>query len=539
MRLRLLAALLAIAALSIPSAPPVLAQAATDTAPAAPPAVGLPAPPPASGAQPQAGQAPVPMRDAPSSFRPLARQLLPAVVNISTTQGAQARANRPDAPDVPQAPPGSPFEDFFRDFFNRNRPGPQGPGGPGEGQPQRPRRAQSLGSGFVVDPSGIVVTNNHVIEGADEVNVILQDNTSIRARVLGTDPRTDVAVLKIETDRPLTAVAWGDSDEAQVGDWVLAIGNPFGLGGTVTAGIVSARGRDIRQGLYDDFIQTDAAINRGNSGGPLFDMQGRVVGINTAIYSPTGGSIGIGFAIPSNLARNIVAQLADGGRVRRGWLGVNIQQVTDEIAESLGLSGGGRGALVARAQEDGPAAKAGIRNGDVVLRFNGQEVREMRNLPRIVAETPVGREVPVVVWRDGREQTVQVTVGELPNEPQQAAATPGPQQRPTELAGLGLRVTGITPEVRERFNLRPEQRGVVVTEVLPNTPAAEREVRPGDVIVEVQQERVNTPQELTARIEQLRRQNRPTALLLIEGAQGQRFVPLRLRGGGERGGSPG
>jgi serine protease Do len=530
------AALAAAAAVALlaPLPPAALAQAPPATA--APQL--LPAPPPPGGVQ-QSAPAPVPMRDAPASFRPLARQLLPAVVNISTSQNLQARrGDRPDAPDMPQAPPGSPFEEFFREFFNRNRPQGPGQGGP-EGPQQRPRRAQSLGSGFIVDASGIVVTNNHVIEGADEISVVLQDNTSIRARLLGTDPRTDVAVLRIETDKPLTAVQWGDSDEAQVGDWVLAIGNPFGLGGTVTAGIVSARGRDIRQGLYDDFIQTDAAINRGNSGGPLFNMQGQVVGINTAIYSPTGGSIGIGFAIPSNLARNIVAQLADGGRVRRGWLGVNIQQVTDEIAESLGLQGGGHGALVARAQEDGPAAKAGIRNGDVVLRFNGQDVREMRNLPRIVADTPVGREVPVVVWRDGREQTIGVTVGELPSEgQQQAAATPGPQQRPAEVAGLGLRVSGITPELRERFGLRPEQRGVVVTEVSPGSPAAERELRPGDVIVEVQQERVATPQELQARIEQLRRQNRPTALLLIEGQQGQRFVPLRLRGGGERG-SPG
>ena len=233
-------------------------------------------------------------------------------------------------------------------------------------------------------------------------------------------------MLRIKSDKPLHAVKFGDSDNAQVGDWVVAIGNPFGLGGSVTAGIVSARGRNIGQGNYDDFIQTDAAINRGNSGGPLFNLQGEVVGINTAIYSPSGGSIGIGFSIPSNLARNIVAQLQDGGKVRRGWLGVNIQQLTDEIAESLGLPSGTRGALVARVQEDGPAAKGGIRNGDVVLRFNNQDVREMRNLPRIVAETPVGREVPVVVWRDGREQTVNVTVGELPAEPQQAAATTGP-----------------------------------------------------------------------------------------------------------------
>ena len=383
------------------------------------------------------------------------------------------------------------------------------------------------------DGTGIVVTNNHVIDGADEINVILQDNTSIRAELLGTDPRTDVAVLRIRTDKPLTAVSWGNSDEAQVGDWVIAIGNPFGLGGSVTAGIVSARGRDIRQGLYDDFIQTDAAINRGNSGGPLFNMAGQVVGINTAIYSPTGGSIGIGFSIPANLAQGVVRQLAEGGRVRRGWLGVNIQQVTDEIAESLGLRGGARGALIARAQEGAPAAAAGIRNGDVVLRFNNQEVREMRTLPRIVAETAVGSQVPVVVWRDGKEETLTVTLGELPNEAQQANA-PAQQQtprgdRPVELSGLGLRVQGVTAELRERFRLRPDQRGVVVVEVLPNTPGAEREIRPGDVIVEVQQERVTTPQELQERIERLRRQGRATALFLIESQQqGQRFVPLRL-----------
>jgi serine protease Do len=312
---------------------------------------------------------------------------------------------------------------------------------------------------------------------------------------------------------------------------VVAIGNPFGLGGSVTAGIVSARGRDIRQGLYDDFIQTDAAINRGNSGGPLFNLQGEVVGINTAIYSPSGGSIGIGFSIPSNLARNIVAQLRDDGRVRRGWLGVNIQQVTDEIAESLGLRNGTRGALVARAQDGGPAAAGGIQAGDVILRFNNQDVREMRNLPRIVAETPVGSRVPVVVWRDGRERSIEITVAELPSDQQQAAVQPGqqaPRQQQTELSGLGLRIAPITPELRERFSLRAESRGVVITEVSPGSAAAERELRPGDVIVEVQQERVGTPEEVQERLERLRRQNRATALLLIESAQGQRWVPLRL-----------
>jgi serine protease Do len=490
------------------------------------------APPPAAAQIPPPG--------APSSFAPLAQRLLPAVVNIQTTTSASAQARpgqRPDAPDVPQAPPGSPFEEFFRDFLERNRPpGQAQPGQPG--RPQPPRRGQSLGSGFIIDPSGIVVTNNHVIEGADEINVVLQDNTTLRATLVGTDPRTDIAVLRVTPERPLPSVRFGDSDTAQVGDWVLAIGNPFGLGGSVTAGIVSARGRDIRQGLYDDFIQTDAAINRGNSGGPLFNLDGEVVGINTAIYSPSGGSIGIGFSIPSNLARNITAQLRDGGRVRRGWLGVNIQQVTDEIAESLGLRNGTRGALVARAQEGGPAAAGGIQNGDVILRFNGVEVREMRNLPRIVADTGVGSQVPVVVWRDGREQTLTVTVAELPAEAQQAAATPGPTPRPQttlELSGLGLRVAPISPETRERFSLRAESRGVVITEVSPGSAAAERELRPGDVIVEVQQERVSTPQEVQERLERLRRQGRATALLLIEGPQGQRWVPLRLAPPAQRG----
>ncbi len=441
-----------------------------------------PATPPATPPGVSAPPVGVPAPNLPT-LAPLVRHLLPSVVNISTSQNAPARGNtqqqqRPDAPDMPQLPPGSPFEEFFRDFFNRNRP----PGGPGEAQPrgpgapgqqgpgqQPPRRGgQSLGSGFIVDASGIVVTNNHVIDGADEINVILQDNTTIRARLLGTDPRTDIAVLKIETDKPLQAVPFGDSDVLNVGDWVVAIGNPFGLGGSVTAGIVSARGRNIGQGNYDDFIQTDAAINRGNSGGPLFNLAGQVVGINTAIYSPSGGSIGIGFSIPSNLARNIVNQLKDGGRVSRGWLGVNIQQVTDEIAESLNLPGGTRGALIARAQEDGPAAKGGIRNGDVVLRFNNQDVREMRNLPRIVADTRVGSTVPVVVWRAGKEETLQVTVGELPAEAQAASATPRggqpnqQQSRNVDVPGMGLKVAALTNELRERFSLRAEQRGVVV-----------------------------------------------------------------------------
>jgi len=463
---------------------------------------------------------------APESFAPLARELLPAVVNISTSKNVTPRAGRPNAPEMPQLPPGSPFEEFFRDFFNRNRPPSQG-----EGPQQRQRRAQSLGSGFIIDAQeGIVVTNNHVIDGADEINVILQDKTSIRAELVGTDPRTDIAVLRIKHDKPLSAVSFGDSDQSEVGDWVIAIGNPFGFGGTVTAGIVSARGRDIGQGLYDDFIQTDASINQGNSGGPLFNMRGQVIGINTAIVSPSGVSAGLGFAIPSKMATRVVAQLRDAGRVRRGWIGVNIQGVTDDIAEALRLPAGTRGALVANAQADGPAAQAGIRSGDVIIRFNGVAVPEMRALPRIVADNNVGSSVPVVIWRDGKEETVTVKLGELPTEQRQAGAPAAPPagQGPVELTGLGLRVATITNELRQRFNLKPEQRGVVIVEVIPGTPAAERELRAGDVIVEVQQSRVATPAEVQEQIEKLRAQNRNVGLFAVENAGGQRFVPLRL-----------
>jgi len=336
----------------------------------------------------------------------------------------------------------------------------------------------------------------------------------------------------------LAAVAFGNSDQSEVGDWVIAIGNPFGFGGTVTAGIVSARGRDIGQGLYDDFIQTDASINQGNSGGPLFNMRGQVIGINTAIISPSGVSAGLGFSIPSNMASRVVAQLRDGGRVRRGWIGVNIQSVTDDIAEALRLPAGTRGALIANAQADGPAAKAGIRSGDVIIRFNGVAVPEMRALPRIVADNTVGGSVPVVIWRDGKEETVTVTLGELPTEQRQAGApaAPPPGPGPVELTGLGLRVAAITDELRQRFNLKPEQRGVVIVEVTPGTPAAERELRPGDVIVEVQQQRVATPAEVQEQIERLRRQNRNVGLFAVENAGGQRFVPLRLNA---RGNAPG
>ena len=480
-------------------------------------------------------------RGAPESFADLAAELQPAVVNISSTQASQQRADRGGS-DTPGITPGSPFEQFFRDFLDRNRPGQgpgQGPGpGPGQGPNRRPGnpegggRATSLGSGFIIDATGYIVTNNHVIDGADEITVTLTDNTSLKARLVGKDERVDLALLKVETDHPLIAVKFGDSDASRVGDWVLAIGNPFGLGGSVTAGIVSARGRDIRQGPYDDFIQTDAAINRGNSGGPLFNMAGEVIGINTAIYSPSGGSVGIGFSVPANLAKNVVAQLREFGKARRGWLGVNIQQVTPEIAESLGLKEA-HGALVGRVNDGGPADKAGIKGGDVVLRFNGQEVKEMRNLPRIVAETPVGKGVPVVVWRDGKEVTLQASVGELPEDIQQASTGGGtaPAPRPNrtlEIAGLGAKLSPITDELRSQYKLSADQKGVVVTDVTSDGTAAGRGFKPGDVIVEVQQEPVTTPADVAERMEKYRKQNRKTVLMLVQSGDGLRWIPVPL-----------
>ena len=464
-------------------------------------------------------------RGAPDSFADLAEKLLPGVVNISSSQTVQARGDRP-GPEVPLFPPGSPFEQFFRDFLDRNRPnsphGDHGPAAP-------PRKMQSLGSGFIVDPSGIVVTNNHVIDGADEITVTLQDNISLKATLIGRDERTDIAVLKVSTDKPLPSVEFGDSDHSRVGDWVLAIGNPFGLGGSVTAGIVSARGRDIQQGPYDNFIQTDAAINRGNSGGPLFNMDGEVIGINTAIYSPSGGSIGIGFSIPSNLAKTVVAQLRDFGRAKRGWLGVKIQQVTPDIAESMGLKEPS-GAMVASVEDGGPAAAAKLRGGDIILKFNGQDVKEMRTLPRIVAETEIGREVPVTVWRDGHETTLTARVGELPDDQKVAAAAPdkpAPAQ-PTELSGLGLKLAPITADARDRFQIGPDQKGVLITDVAAGSPAADRGVKPGDVIVEVQQQEVNTPADVVDRVDRVRKTNRRSVLMLIQGQDGPRWVPLSL-----------
>jgi serine protease Do len=460
-------------------------------------------------------------KPAPDGFADLAAKLLPAVVNISTTQTIKGDKPGRPGPEVPQFPPGSPFEEFFKDFLDRNKGKPEA----------QPRRATSLGSGFIVDSAGLVVTNNHVIADADEITVTLQDDTSFKAEVVGRDTKVDLALLRIKPTKPLAAVKFGDSDGTRVGDWVLAIGNPFGLGGTVTAGILSARAREINAGPYDDFLQTDASINRGNSGGPMFNMAGEVIGINTAIYSPSGGSIGIGFAIPANMAKPVVDQLRDIGHVRRGWLGVNIQSVSDEIAESLGLDKP-RGALIASVRDGGPAQAAGIQPGDVVLTFDGKEVTDMRRLPRIVAETPVEKTVKVTVWRKRKEHTFDVKVGELKEEEQQAAATPNKQQTPAEPPGtvkaLGLSLANLTPELRERFSLAEDSAGVVVVDVAPDSAASEKGMHAGDLIVEVAQEEVKNPTQIAAKIDEAKKAGRKSVLLLVDRQGDLRFVALKI-----------
>jgi serine protease Do len=477
-------------------------------------------------------------RGTPDSFADLAAGLLPAVVNISSTQNVAASAEK--GPEMPVFPPGSPFEQFFHEFMNRH--GGHGGGGgsdngdngdddQGQDVPPpdgHPHKMQSLGSGFIVDPAGIIVTNNHVIEGADEISVTLQDNTTLKATLIGHDDRTDLAVLQVHPEKPLPAVHFGDSDHSRVGDWVLAIGNPFGLGGTVTAGIVSARGRDIQQGPYDDFIQTDAAINRGNSGGPLFNMDGEVVGINTAIYSPSGGSIGIGFSIPSDEAKNVVEQLRQFGRPRRGWLGVRIQQVTPDIAESLGLKADD-GALIAGVTTGGPAEKAHIQNGDVILTFNGQKLKEMRTLPRVVAETAVDKQVPVEIWRAGHLQTLQVTVAEMPDDekPAKAETVHKPAANPaTDFSALGLKLSPLTSELRTKYHIDAQQKGIVVTDVQQDGPAATRGLKAGDVIVEVAQQAVAAPADMEKLLDDARTKNKKTVLVLVQGADGFRYTPL-------------
>jgi serine protease Do len=446
------------------------------------------------------------------TFADIVERVAPAVVNISTTK-AVGRGQMPEFP-FPEPPPGSPFEDFFKEFFDRDRP-PE----------QMPRRQSSLGSGFVVDSAGYVVTNNHVIAEADEIQVVFGDDRTFDAKLVGTDPKTDLALLKIEGDDPFPAVTFADSDGVRVGDWVIAIGNPFGLGSTVTAGIISARSRDIRAGPYDDFLQVDAPINRGNSGGPSFNLNGEVIGINTAIFSPSGGNVGIGFAIPSNLALPVIESLKDEGRVRRGWLGVRIQTVTEEIAESLGLEDA-EGALVASVTPGGPAETAEIQPGDVIIEFDKKKIDRMRGLPRIVAETPIGKEVEVAIWRRGEEQTVEVTLGELPEEDELAALTESEADTPSsaEIESLGVTIATLNEELRTRYELDPDTNGVVIVDVLEGSPAGDQSLRPGDVIVEVGQEEVNSPPEVQAKVNQAQQEGKKSVLLLIDRQGDLRFV---------------
>ena len=449
-------------------------------------------------------------RAVPAGLADLVQQLSPAVVNISTTHNGSAGP----ADDESEAMPPSPFD------------GPQEPGD----APQEPgdEKSQSLGSGFVIDAKGIIVTNNHVIDGADEIEVTFTDGTTLSATLLGHDEKTDIAVLKVEPAAPLAHVALGDSDRLRVGDWVMAIGNPFGLGGSVTVGIVSALNRDIHAGNYDDFIQTDAAINRGNSGGPLFNLDGDVVGMNTAIISPSGESVGIGFATPASTISSIVPQILANGEIRRGWIGVRIQSVTDEIAATLGLKDM-HGALVAGVADDGPAKKAGFETGDLIVKFDGRDVREMRDLPRIVAETPIGKVVKVDVIRAGKARQMSVKVGLL-DEPKD---TSGEDEKKApidiiKLKTLGLELVGLDDDMRERFNIEDDVQGALVAGVTTDSAAADKGVVAGDLVVRVGQADVSTPQAVLDEVAKEKKAGRKNVLLRLLNGGAARFVALAV-----------
>ena len=463
------------------------------------------------------------------SFADLAEELLPSVVNISTSHSMKNESfdTNQDMPEFPEFPEGSPFKDFFEDFFQ------QGPQGHTPSLPQA-----SLGSGFVIDAAqGYIATNYHVIGAADEIRVTFHDDTVVDAELIGTDEKTDIAVLKVDPQQAkLVDTHFGDSDKMRVGDWVIAIGNPFGLGGTVTAGIVSARQRDINSGPYDDYIQTDASINRGNSGGPMFNMDGEVIGINTAIYSPSGGSVGIGFSIPSALAKPVIDQLIKYGRTRRGWLGVRIQSVTEDIAESLGLDRP-RGALVASLTEDGPAQRAGIEQGDVIISFNGRMIDSMRELPRLVAETEIESNVAITVWRNGDVVPLTVQLGELEKAEESGLIDTGynlqdtPEEEGSDgimIDPIGLAVTPINPVLRKNFNIPEDTQGAVITEIIQGSQAQEQGLIPGDVIVDINQVAVENASDIQAQITAAGEAGRTKILLLISRAGDIRFVPLTI-----------
>lgn len=454
-----------------------------------------------------------------AGFADLAERVGAAVVNVSTTRAASAAEIRRD-----DLPPGA--EEFMRRFFGGE---PEGEGPDGAEPRQGERSATALGSGFVIDPAGYVVTNNHVVDGAEKTWVTLRDGTRLEARLVGRDPKTDLALLKVEAPAPLPSVEFGDSDALRVGDWVVAVGNPFGLGGTVTAGIVSARGRDIHSGPYDDFIQIDASINQGNSGGPTFDLSGRVVGINTAIFSPNGGSVGIGFAIPSNLARKVVADLRAHGSVERGWLGVQIQEVTREIADGLGLADA-KGALVSQVTPGGPAAQAGLLNGDVVRRFDGRPIDGPKDLSRRVADAPAGHAAELEVWRRGRAEAVRVTLARLDDGAAKLASAdrPGAQAPGATAEVLGMRLSALDARTRKRLRLPEGVDGVAILGVEDGRAGADGRVQAGDVIVEVAERPVREPREVASAVDAAREAGRRAVLLRVHRAGAERYVALAL-----------
>ena len=470
------------------------------------------------------------------SFSPIVDKVLPAVVNISVVQkagagGGDEQADQGDDDDQDDQGPqlqgpgqGTPFDEFLRRFFEQQQ---QGRRGSPHAAPNN-QKVISLGSGFIVDPTGYIVTNNHVVGDAEKVTVTFADDSQHPAKIIGKDQKSDLALLKIDAPKPLPFVKFGDSDTAKVGDWVIAVGNPFGLGGTVTKGIVSARGRPIADSSSVDFLQIDASINRGNSGGPTFNMAGEVIGINTAIFSPNGGSVGIGFAIPSNSAKNVIESLKTSGHVDRGWLGVQIQEVTPEIASSLGMDQNHPiGAMVTTVTDDSPAAKAGVKVGDVIEKFAGKTVEKMRDLPRVVAETPIGTKVELGVFRKGEHVTLPVTVEKLDDSKVAAIDPQTGEERPGHAPSLGLTLSNLNPDIRKRLSIPKDVNGVLVSRVKDGSPAADKGIEAGDVIVQVDQTPVSKPDDIIQKVKEAAKAGKSKSVLLLVNRHGQnRYVAL-------------